>query len=212
MKTINKGKVISMKSYKHLAAFLFICLGAIFAIGPGPVLAQSKPDTSKTNPAQPSELRDGQHDFDWELGTWKVNISRLKNPLTGSTAWTELNGTVVVRKIWDGKGNLAEITADGPSGRLEFLAMRLYNPQARQWTNIFASSNSGILSVPMYGEFKNGRGEFYDQETFNGRTILVRFIFTPLTPDTGQSEQAFSDDGGKTWETNWINKYTRVKD
>src|SRR5690349_14680929 len=78
VKKINKGKVISMKSYKHLATFLFICFGAIFVIGLGPVLAQSKPDASKINPAQPAELRDGQHDFDWELGTWKVNISRLK--------------------------------------------------------------------------------------------------------------------------------------
>ncbi len=174
--------------------------------------AQSNPNASKANLQQSEQGRDGQHDFDWELGNWKINISRLQHPLTGSTTWTELNGTVVCRKVWDGKANLAEIKADGPSGHLEFLALRLYNPQTRQWTNNFASSNSGTLSVPMFGEFKNNRGEFYDQEPFNGRTILVRFIFFPLTKDSGRSEQAFSDDGGKTWETNWINTYTRVKD
>ena len=54
------------------------------------------------------------------------------------------------------------------------------------------------------------RGDFYDQESINGKTILVRFSIWGITPDTAQSEQAFSDDGGKTWETNWVNKYTRI--
>lgn len=200
-----------MKSFKDLLTFLFLC-GSMIATHSQSGFAQSNSDAAKSKPQSIAEQHNGQHDFDWELGNWTVKISRLQHPLTGSTTWTELNGTVDVRKIWDGKGNLAEIRADGASGHLEFLAMRLYNPQARQWTNIFASSNSGTLSVPMFGEFKDGRGEFYDQEPFNGRTILVRFIFTPLTPDSGRSEQAFSDDGGKTWETNWINIYTRVKD
>ena len=139
-------------------------------------------------------------------------MSRLQHPLTGSTTWTELDGTVVVRKVWDGRANLAEIKADGPSGHLEFLSLRLYNPQARQWSLNFASSNGGTLSVPMIGEFKNGRGEFYDQESFNGRTILVRFIFSDISATSGRDEQTFSDDGGKTWEVNWINTHTRVND
>ena len=89
-------------------------------------------------------------------------MSRLQHPLTGSATWVQLNGTVAVRKIWDGRANLAEIETDGPAGHLEFLSLRLYNPQAEQWSLNFASSNSGTLSVPMTGEFKNGRGEFYD--------------------------------------------------
>src|SRR6266567_660410 len=128
------------------------------------------------------------------------------HPLSGSKEWIELNGTVVARPIWDGKGNFAEIRADGPNGQhLEFLSLRLYNPKARQWTLNFASSISGVLSVPKYGEFKDRRGEFYDQEDFNGRMIFVRFLFFDVSPDSGRSEQAFSNDGGKTWETNWIN-------
>ena len=63
---------------------------------------------------------------------------------------------------------------------------------------------------PLRRSFKNGRGDFYDQESINGKTILVRFSIWGLTPDRAQSEQAFSDDGGKTWETNWVNKYTRI--
>jgi hypothetical protein len=90
--------------------------------------------------------------------------------------------------------------------------MRLYNPQAHQWSLNFASSNSGTLGVPMIGEFKNGRGEFYDQETFNGRMILVRFVFTADSAGSTRDEQSFSEDGGKTWEVNWINTATRIKD
>ena len=163
------------------------------------------------NDSKTTTQRDGQHDFDWEIGTWKLHVSRLQHPLTGSTTWIEFNGTVVGRKVWDGRANLAEIQVDGPTGHIEFLSLRLYNPQSHQWSLNFASSNSGTLSVPMVGEFKNGIGEFYDQEDFNGRMILVRFVFSAVSSDSGRSEQAFSDDGGKTWEVNWINTYTRMK-
>jgi hypothetical protein len=156
--------------------------------------------------------RDGQHDFDFDIGAWKTHTSRLVHPLTGSTTWTEMDGVTVVRKLWGGKANLAELESDGPTGHLELLALRLYNPQARQWSLNFATSNVGVLSVPMVGEFKDGRGEFYDQEPYNGRSILVRFRMWSISEDSAQSEQAFSDDGGKTWETNWVNKYTRMKD
>jgi hypothetical protein len=154
---------------------------------------------------------DGQHDFDWEIGAWKLHVARLQHPLSGSNSWIELNGTVNVRKVWDGRGNLAEIEVDGSTGHIEFLSLRLYNPDSHQWSLNFASNNAGTLSQPMFGEFKNGRGEFYDQETFNGRSILVRFAFSSVSPNSGRSEQAFSGDGGKTWEVNWINTYTRVK-
>jgi len=154
----------------------------------------------------------GGRDFDWQLGSWKVLMARLQHPLTGSTTWTDLDGVVVVRKVWSGRANLAEITAEGPSGKLEFLSLRLFNPQSRQWSLNFASSDSGTLSTPMVGEFRNGRGEFYDQEPYDGRMIWVRFVFTDVTANSHRDEQAFSTDGGKTWETNWINKSTRVGD
>jgi hypothetical protein len=162
---------------------------------------------SKTSVRSSAGEGDGQHDFDWEFGNWKIHIKRLQHPFTGSTTWTELDGTVAVRKIWGGRANLAEIEADGPAGHLQFLSLRLYNPQSHQWSLNFASSNSDTLSVPMMGEFKNGLGEFYDQEPFNERAILVRFTFSAVSSNSGHSEQAFSNDGGKTWETNWINTY-----
>lgn len=155
--------------------------------------------------------RDGQRDFDFEIGVWKTHLKRLVHPLRGSSEWVELDGTTVVRKIWDGRANLAELEADTPSGRLSVLSLRLYDPQARQWSLNTSNARLGTLGVPTVGEFKNGRGEFFDQETFNGRMILVRNVWSDITADSCRFEQSFSDDGGKTWEVNWIAVDTRVK-
>ena len=155
--------------------------------------------------------RDGQHDFDFDFGTWKTHSSRLLHPLRGSKTWVEMDGTTVVKKVWDGRANLAEYKADGPSSHVELMALRYYNPDAHQWGVVFATPNAGTLSVPCIGEFKNGRGDFYDQEEFDGKFILVRFSIWKVTEDSAQSEQAFSADGGKTWAVNWVNKYARTK-
>lgn len=161
--------------------------------------------------AQPP--RDGQHDFDFEIGTWKTHVRRLVHPLSGSTTWTEMDGTTTVRKVWDGKANLVELVADGPTiGHFEGLSLRLYHPQSHQWSLHYSNSRNGLLDPPTTGEFRNGRGEFYCQDTLDGRAIFVRFVITPTTPDSIRFEQAFSDDGGKTWEVNWIATDTRVKD
>ncbi|MGH9906171.1 MAG: hypothetical protein ACRD8U_11395 [Pyrinomonadaceae bacterium] len=167
---------------------------------------------SSTNSHPTLKERDGQHDFDFEIGTCKTRLRRLVRPLTGSTTWVEYEGTTVVRKIWNGRSNLVELKVDGPAGHIEGLSLRLYNPQSRQWSLNFANLNSGTLTPPTIGEFKNGRGEFYNQETYNGRAILVRFVISDITPTSCRFEQSFSDDGGKTWEVNWIAIDTRVKD
>lgn len=156
------------------------------------------------------QARDGQHDFDFEIGTWKTHLKRRLHPLTGSNTWVEYEGTTVVRRIWSGRANLIELVADGPAGHFEGLNLRLYNPESHQWSLNFANANAGTLSQPTIGEFKNGRGEFYDQETLNGRAILVRFVITNITPNSCRFEQSFSDDGGKTWELNWIATDTRI--
>jgi hypothetical protein len=148
--------------------------------------------------------RDGQHDFDFNLGTWKTHIKRLQHPLTGTTKWDELNGTVTVRELLNGRAQLEEIEADGPNGHWEGLTLFLYNPQSHQWSQSYANQNDGILNAPSIGEFKNGRGEMFDQETFNGRTILVRFVWSDITSNSHHVEQSFSDDGGKTWEPNFV--------
>lgn len=180
---------------KHLRTLLLLFI----ALQPFQTFAQTTP-------------RDGQHDFDFEIGTWKTHLRRLVRPLTGSTTWVEYEGTTIVRKVWDGRANLVELKVSGPAGGFEGLSLRLYNPQSRQWSLNFANISDGTLAQPTIGEFKDGRGEFYDQETYNGRAILVRFVITKISEDKCQFEQAFSDDGGKTWEVNWIAVDTRVKD
>jgi hypothetical protein len=161
--------------------------------------------------AGPQQLRDGQHDFDFHFGTWKTHIRRLVHPLSGSTTWVELDGTVTTRKVWDGRANLEELEAGNATTHFKGLTLFLYNPESHQWSQSFANINSGTLTqTPLIGEFKDGRGELFDQETFNGRTILVRFVWSDITPDSHHVEQAFSDDGGKTWEPNFVATLTRV--
>src|SRR5688572_5663956 len=155
--------------------------------------------------------RDGQHDFDFEIGTWKTHLRRLQRPLSGSTTWVEYEGTTVVSKVLDGRANLVELKVAGPAGRIEGLSLRLYNPKSRQWSLNFVNINDGTLSPPTIGGFKDGRGEFYNPETFNGRPIRVRFVIIKITNDQYRFEQAFSDDNGKTWELNWIAVDERMK-
>jgi len=157
-----------------------------------------------------SQPAGGEHDFDFEFGSWKTHISRLVHPLSGSTTWVEYEGTSVVRKVWDGRANLLELEVSGPAGHIEALSLRLYNPESRQWSLNFSNRNVGALGQPTIGEFKNGRGEFYDQESLDGRAILVRFVISEIKPDSCHFEQAFSMDGGRTWEVNWIATDTRV--
>jgi hypothetical protein len=200
-----------MNAPKHRGTQLLLCL-LIAVLQPVQVIAQQSSDTSKTSPQPVASKRDGQRDFDFEIGTWKTRLSRRLRPLTGSTTWVEYEGTTIVRKVWNGRANLVELEVNGPAGRIEGLSLRLYNPESRQWSLNFSNSAGGTLTEPVFGEFKNGRGEFYGQELLNGRAIMVRFIISDITPDSCRFEQAFSDDGGKTWEVNWLAVDTRVKD
>lgn len=180
-----------------------LLMGTLVVVGtPDRVLAEN----------EPAAARDGQHDFDFEIGTWKTRLSRRLNPLTGSNKWVEYEGTTVIRKVWNGGANLVELDVTGPAGRIEGLSLRLYNPVARQWSLNFSNRQGGTLSPPTIGEFRKGRGEFFAQETLNGRAILVRFVISEITSDSCRFEQAFSDDGGKTWEVNWIATDTRIKE
>lgn len=105
-----------------------------------------------------------------------------------------------------------ELDVNGPAGHIEGIGLRLYNPQSHQWSLNWTNDTDAAMTQPMVGEFKNGRAECFDQELFNGKTIFARNGFTDITADSSRFEQAFSDDGGKTWETNWVMTFTRAKD
>lgn len=112
--------------------------------------------------------------------------------------FSKVASSVAVRKVWDGRAQIEEIEADGPAGHFEGLTLFLYNPQAHQWSQNFANSSDGMLTQPTIGEFKNGRGELYNQETFNGRAIMVRGVWSEIQPNSHRFEESFSEDGGKT--------------
>lgn len=195
---------------QRIPAFLQVCsLALTFQLFP--VLAQQNPAAAKLDAPQPPAARDGQHDFDFEIGTWRIHLKRLLHPLTGSTTWVEFDGTSVTRKIWDGRANLEEFETDGPTGHIEGLTLRLYNPKTHQWSLYWANSKVGALSLPPnVGEFNNGRGEFFAPDTLNDRVIFVRYVWSAITPTSAHFEQSYSGDGGKTWEVNWITDQTRV--
>lgn len=190
----------------------FLLSALILVLYAAPVLAQTESSAPKAVPQATTEKRDGQHDFDFEAGSWKIHLKRLLHPLTGSNTWVEFDGTSVTRKVWNGRAWLEEFETDGATGRVEGLTLRLYHPDSHQWYLYWANGKDGVLGIPTIGEFKNGRGEFFDQEPFNGRVILVRYVWSGITPNSAHFEQSFSDDGGKTWEVNWITDQTRVKD
>jgi hypothetical protein len=198
-----------MSLLRNVAACLLVC-GVSVSVSARSA-AQATSTGVRANARGAQAARDGQHDFDFEIGTWKTHLKRLMHPLTGSTTWVEYDGTTVVRKVWDGRANLVELVADGPAGHFQGLNLRLYNPEAHQWSLNFANVTSGTLTQPTIGEFRNGRGEFYDQEPINGRAVFVRFVISQISPDSCHFEQAFSADGGKTWEINWIADDTRAR-
>lgn len=201
MKVCNAVRICSFLA--ALGVMLVLC--PTFA---GPIHAGKNAEAQS-----PAAEHDGQHDFDFLFGRWKVHCRRLLHPLTGSKEWIEFDGTNVVHKVWDGRANMDEFAADTPSGHLEGMTIRTYSSALHQWSIYWSSQKDGTVGFPpMVGEFKNGRGEFYDAEDYNGRGIFVRFVWTVNSPDSCHWEQAFSADGGRTWKTNFIWDLAREKE
>lgn len=169
------------------------------------------PGGAEPSSGQVEVAQDGQRDFDFEIGTWKTQLKRRLKPLTGSTSWVEYEGTTVVKPLLGGRANTAELMVEGPAGRIEGVSLRLYNPQTRQWSLNYASVADGAMTPPMIGAFEGGRGTFYADDTLGDRPIRVRFVISDITANSAHFEQAFSADGGKTWEVNWIATDTRVE-
>jgi hypothetical protein len=156
-----------------------------------------------------SAARDGSRDFDFNIGVWHTHIRRPLDPFSGSSDSVELNGTVTVRKVWDGRAQLEEIEADGPNGHWEGLTMFLYNPESHQWSQSFIDSKAATLEAPLIGSFKDGRGELFAQDTFHDKSVLVRGVWSNIAPDSHRFEEAYSKDGGKTWAPSFIAELTR---
>ncbi|MGW5239931.1 hypothetical protein ACWEOW_13445 [Monashia sp. NPDC004114] len=157
-----------------------------------------------------SHQRDGRHDFDDEIGTWRTALAVLRPPLGGSGTWVEFAGTTHVSPVWGGAANLVQLDASGPAGELHALSLRLYDEQTSQWHVHFASRGAGEVAPPAVGSFdEGGRGEFRSREVVAGRDVDVRFVIERPAEDSWRFEQSFSTDGGASWETNWVAVDTR---
>lgn len=181
----------------------WLCV-ALLLFSPLPALAADNP----------AALRDGAHDFDFDVGTWHTHITRVLDPYTSGSGSIELNGIVTVRKVWDGKATLEEIEVDGPKGHWEGLSLFLYNPTAHQWSQTYVNSKVGAVSAnaSTVGEFKDGRMVLVGQDNSTyDKTILVKVLWSDIKPDSHRYQEWFSDDAGATWVLSFTADLTRLK-
>jgi len=173
-------------------------------------MAQAASGPSPMPPRAPPH--DGQNDFDFIIGDWKAHVRRLPDRLNGSTTWIEYEGTSSHQKLFGGPANLEEFKVVSRDSALKIHAqtLRLYNADTHQWSIYLIDAAQGTLGLPpVIGEFRDGRGEFYDQELYKDRAIFVRYLWFNISPTSCRMEQAFSADGGASWETNWISSQSR---
>ena len=152
----------------------------------------------------------GAQDFDFFVGDWKIRHHQLRARLAGDTEWLEFDGTTTMRKFLNGLGNLDETEIRSPRGHYHGATLRLFDPAAGTWSIYWMDSRNPHIDTPMVGRFENGIGLFFADEDFEGRPIKVRFIWTPISATQCRWEQAFSTDGGASWETNWAMSFTRI--
>jgi len=164
------------------------------------------------DPTPRAPQRDGAHDFDFLIGDWQAHVKRLPQRLTGSNNWVEYEGISRHKKLLDSDANFEEFDVASHDRKLRIKAqtLRLYNPDSHQWSIYLLDLDKGTLAnPPVVGQFTGHRGEFYDQEDYQGRAILVRYVWSDISPKSARMEQSFSPDGGKTWEVNWICELSR---
>ena len=151
------------------------------------------------------------NDFDFFVGRWTVRHRRLKERLAESKQWEQFGGTSEMRKLMDGQGNIDDNMIELPAGRYRAVSLRSFDPKTKQWAIWWVDGrNPHQLDPPVRGGFSQGTGVFYADDVFKGQPIRVRYLWSDITATSCRWQQAFSADGGKTWETNWIMDFTRV--
>jgi hypothetical protein len=199
--------LLNRRILRGIAGLLAIASACAVGALPSTASAGTQQDARPAIPATPVG---SPNDFDFEHGHWHTTLRRRLHPLSGSDVWADYAGTTIVRPLLGGRANLVELDVSGPQGRLQGLSLRLFDTRQKQWTLNSSNATAGTLSPPMTGGFGGSRrGEFYSVETIDGRPVLVRFIIESTSAETCRFEQAFSADGGMTWETNWIAVDTR---
>ena len=171
----------------------------------------TEPPPNQTPVSRPiDDKSDGRHDFDFLLGRWKIHNQRLARRLEDRTEWQEFEATQEVRPVLGGLGNIDRFAAIFPDGQpIEGMTIRIFDPQAKLWSLYWVDDRSCQMQPPVIGRFEAGVGQFYGDDVFKGKPIRVVFRWKVVSPGSAYWEQAFSTDGGKTWETNWKMTMTR---
>ncbi len=152
----------------------------------------------------------GPDDWAFLVGRWNVRHRRLKERLVGDTRWEDFAGTCVNWPLLGGQGNVDDNVLELPGGTYRGVGVRAFNPETRQWSIWWIDSRLATIDPPVRGGFKDGVGTFLGDDVHKGRPVTVRFRWSELTGDAAKWDQAFSTDGGKTWETNWLMQFTRA--
>lgn len=190
-------------------------LGVLAGLGAAACLCVSsthgEPVTTSSAPVS-TAAADPVHDFDVFFGTWHVRHRKLKERLANSHEWIEFEGSQVMQPILGGAGNMTDNVFNMPDGTVQRgVTLRAFDAKSRKWSIWWLDGNDPTrIDVPVVGSFEGGTGAFYADDKLRNQPIRIRFLWLNVTPTTRQWEQAFSADGGRTWETNWIAHFTRT--
>jgi hypothetical protein len=188
---------------------VFTVVVAVAILGMG-FSAYASQDTPKS--IQGVANLSGLHDFDFLVGNWQVHHRKLKERLANNHTWDAFEGTLSMRKLMDGYANVDDNVFNTPEGAYRGVGLRSYDPKTAQWAIWWLDGRSpfGDLDPPVKGHFANGVGTFYADDTLRGKPVRVRFVWSNITKTTARWEQAYSADGGKTWEINWTMDFRRA--
>jgi hypothetical protein len=191
---------------------VMIGLLSLSLAAPGQLTAQSHQD-SGSGMSQEKSTIPGLHDFDFLVGHWQVHHRKLKQRLANNHEWIEFEGTLFTQPLMGSYSNVDDTVLNVPGAPYRGVALRSFDPETQQWSIWWLDSRTplGPLDPPMRGSFHNGVGTFYGDDTLNGKPVRARFLWSDITPTSGHWEQAYSPDGGKTWETNWVQDIIRVR-
>lgn len=197
-----------MRMRPSLAILAALSLGVV---APGFSAAQPSPNPGEKM-TQTEAVPPGLHDFDFLVGHWKVHHRRLKERLANNHEWVEFEGTSVLHMVMGGYGTVDDNVLEAPAGTYRAVSLRSFDPKSGQWSTWWLDSRMplGPLDPPVRGGFRDGIGTFLGDDTFNGKPIRVRYLWSEITPTSCHWEQAFSPDNGVTWETNWVMDLTRT--
>lgn len=203
-----------MSENRRLQTRRSVIVAALAAAGASASLvsdARAAPQSGRPATDEKLHFTGNLNDWAFLVGSWKVQHRRLKERLAGSTEWEEFAGTCVNWTTLGGEGNVDDNVLELPSGTYRGVGMRAFDANTRQWSIWWLDSRKTTIDPPVRGGFKDGVGTFIGDDTLRDRPVKVRFQWSQITPTSAHWEQAFSPDGGATWETNWRMDFTRVR-